>query len=60
MSVLATQLESKLLPGMFCPPEFSALFDLIEKNGLYGDSYDERIGFLFPEDELKAGWTDTD
>lgn len=45
---------------MFVPPEFSLLFDWIESNGLFVDNDSWRIGFLFPEDELKAGWTESE
>lgn len=60
MSVLRTQLEDKLLPGMFVPNELSLLYDWIESRGMFVENDGGRIGFLFPEDELKAGWTDTE
>jgi len=59
MGILYDQLENKLLPGMYIPQEFQKLFEWIESNELYVEqSGGARIGFLFPEDELKAGWTD--
>lgn len=60
MSVLANQLRDALLPGMHLPPEFCALYDWIEANGLYVDNEDGRVGYLFPEEELKQGWTETE
>ena len=60
MSVLEKQIKATLLPGMTLPDEFSQLFKWIEDNGFYVDSDDDRVGMLFPEDELKAGWTDTE
>jgi hypothetical protein len=49
------------LPGMRIPEPICLLFDWIEANGTYVDNAKgERIGFLFPENEMKAGWTDTD
>lgn len=59
MSVLGDQLRAVLLPGMNVPPEFLALYDWIEANQLFVDNEDGRVGFLFPEDELKRGWTNT-
>lgn len=60
MSLLAEQLEAALVPAMKMPPEFVALFDWIESNDLYVDNSGGRIGFLFPEAELRDGWTDTE
>jgi hypothetical protein len=46
---------------MRIPEPICLLFDWIEANGTYVDNAKgERIGFLFPENEMKAGWTDTD
>ncbi len=59
MSVLGDQLRDVLLPGMNVPPEFLALYDWIEANQLFVDNEHGRVGFLFPEDELKQGWTKT-
>ena len=41
------------------PDELNELFIWIESNSLYIDEDAGRIGFLFPEDELKNGWTET-
>jgi len=46
---------------MTIPEPIRLLFDWIESNGTYIDNdKGKRIGFLFPEDELKRGWTDTE
>jgi hypothetical protein len=45
---------------MHVPPEFFALYDWIEANGLYMDNEDGRVGYLFPDEELKRGWTETE
>ncbi len=42
------------------PLELGLLFDWIESNGLFVDNDGGRIGFLFPEDERQAGWTETE
>ncbi|MDX1961506.1 MAG: hypothetical protein SFX18_00045 [Pirellulales bacterium] len=42
------------------PTEQSALFEWIETNRMFVDNDGGRIGFLYPEVELKAGWTDTE
>src|SRR4030095_11024075 len=60
MSVLRLQLEDKLLPGMFMPSEFATLFDWIESNGMCVDSEGGRVDFLYPADELKAGWRESE
>ena len=61
MGKLHDQVERTLLPGMSIPDPIRLLFEWIEANGTYVDNAKgERIGFLFPEDELKAGWTDTE
>jgi hypothetical protein len=59
MRKLAAQIESVLLPGMHLPEVLRSLFAWIEDRGLYIDRpTGERIGLLFPEAEMKAGWTD--
>ncbi len=45
---------------MTMPLELGLLFDWIESNGLFVDNDGGRIGFLFPEDERQAGWTETE
>jgi hypothetical protein len=59
MTQLYDQIARTLLPGISIPKPLKLLFSWIESNGLFIDTKDgQRIGFLFPEDELKAGWTD--
>ena len=61
MGKLNNQIGGTLLPGMCIPEPIRLLFEWIEANGTYIDNAKgERIGFLFPEDDLKAGWTDTE
>ncbi|MGH8054805.1 MAG: hypothetical protein ACREP4_12890 [Stenotrophomonas sp.] len=61
MSKLEEQVNGKLLPGMHLPHPLQALFNWIEGNGLYIDRpTGERIGFLFPEAELRDSWTETE
>jgi len=43
---------------MVLPDPLEYLFQWIETNGLFVDTEDRRIGFLFPEQEQKKGWTD--
>lgn len=58
MSKLEEQIALTLLPGMSLPEPLKQLFTWIEGRELYVDTGKGRIGFLFPEKELKAGWTD--
>ena len=61
MSRLGEQIQKTLLPRMHLPGELEQLFTWIEANGLYVDRpTGERDGFLFPEQELRDGWTDTE
>ena len=61
MGVLYDQLEAKLLPGMLIPEPLRKLYDWIETHGYFADQLGgERVGFLFPEDELVADWTDSE
>jgi hypothetical protein len=58
---LEEQIIQTLVPGMHLPEPLKALFAWIETNGLYAERpTGERIGFLFPEAELRSGWTDTE
>lgn len=46
------------MPGMHIPSALHELFTWIEDRGLYVDQPSgARIGFLFPEEAMKAGWT---
>jgi hypothetical protein len=59
MTKLKDQIEKTLLQGMSIPREIELLFSWIEENRLFVDTTDgRRIGFLFPEEEMKSSWTD--
>lgn len=58
MSLLQDQIAKTLLPGMYIPSALELLFAWIEDNQFFIDSADQRLGFLFPPDQLRAGWTD--
>lgn len=60
MTILGKQIEKTLLPGMSIPDELDDLFAWIEANRFYIDRDAGRIGFLFPEDELRSRWTETE
>lgn len=51
--LLQQQLEAKLLPGMVIPAPIIALYDWIEARGSYTDHNGERVGFLFPPDQME-------
>lgn len=57
-SVIGRQIEATLCPGMSVPAALESLFKWIEGNGYFVDTKDGRIGFLFPEREMKESWTD--
>lgn len=57
-SVLGQQIGSTLCAGMALPQPLELLFRWIEAKRCYVDTPNGRIGFLFPEDEMKQGWTD--
>lgn len=63
---LYQQLQEKLLPGMVIPEPIRLLYDWIESQGCYIDQPDpngteiNRIGFLFPNADYKAGWTESE
>jgi hypothetical protein len=58
-SGLAREIRATLCPGMILPAPLERLFGWIEANGLYDDTPRRRIGYLFPQSEMKAGWTDS-
>ena len=60
MSKLGDEITATLLPGMTIPESLQQLFDWIEQHGYFVDTENGRIGSLFPDDELKAGWTDNE
>lgn len=58
-SKLLSELESVLPLGMYIPKEIKRLYNWIEENQLYVETKQGfRVGFLFPEKELKESWTD--
>jgi hypothetical protein len=57
-SVLGRQIRETLCPGMHLPDPLEQLFRWIEANRLFIDVDGGRLGFLFPEREMKAGWSD--
>jgi hypothetical protein len=60
MEVLYKQLAGKLLPGMTIPEPIRQLYAWIEYQNTYIEQPSgARIGFLFPEAKMKAGWTDS-
>jgi hypothetical protein len=57
---LISQLERVLPKQMTIPKELKLLYQWIENNNLYVDNNNGfRIGFLYPEKELKESWTET-
>lgn len=57
-SVLGQQIGDTLCPGMDIPPSLELLFRWIERNRCFVDTPNGRIGFLFPEAQMKLGWTE--
>lgn len=57
MSKLYTQIEQTLLPGMYIPKPIKLLFEWIEAHSLYVDTKNGRLGFLFPEEDMKTSRT---
>lgn len=55
---LIEQLQHVMPDGMQIPKEIKMLYEYIEDNNLYVDKNGYRYGFLYPEDELKASWTE--
>ena len=45
---------------MFIPKPLELLFAWIEDNHLFIDTDPGRIGFLYPEEKLRASWTETE
>jgi len=57
---LINQLESVLPKQMIVPRELELLYQWIEDNNLFVDNKSgDRIGFLYPEKQLKESWTET-
>lgn len=58
-SKLIRELKQVLPPNMYIPEEIEILYRWIEEQQLYIDTQQgDRIGFLFPEKELKESWTE--
>lgn len=57
---LIEQLQNVMPEGMQIPEEIKLLYKYIEENGLYKDINGFRYGFLYPEDELKESWSETE
>lgn len=55
---LIEQLKNLMPAGMQIPKEIEMLYQYIEENGLYEDGNSVRYGYLYPDDELKASWTE--
>jgi hypothetical protein len=61
MRKLEEQINRTLTTGMHMPAPLGLLFAWIEENDFYVDrAGGERVGFLFPESELRSGWTDSE
>lgn len=61
MTRLEAELTKVLQPGMRLPEPLKLLYSWIEANGHFVDRPNgERVGFLFPQNALRAGWTDTE
>ncbi len=56
-SILGRQIEATLCPGMTLPDELELLFKWIEARRCVIDTPGRRLGFLFPESEMKHGRT---
>lgn len=63
MTVFSEQLRKVLPEGMEIPKELEMLYGYIEENRLYTDNdkdgETERIGFLYPQEEMQKSWTDS-
>ena len=55
---LIGQLAAVMPAGVEIPTPIRQLYEWIEQRGLYADNEDHRIGFLYPEQDLRASWTD--
>ena len=55
---LIEQLQNVMPNGMQIPEEIKMLYQYIEDNNLYVDENRCRYGLLYPEEELKASWTE--
>lgn len=55
---LASEIATTLRPGMILPEPLLLLFEWIERNGFHEGTRTGRVGYLFPQDQMRAGWTD--
>lgn len=55
---LLEQLEAVMPAGMQVPQPIKQLYDWIENRNLFVDNEGGRVGFLYPDNLLKASWTD--
>lgn len=54
------QLQNVMPKGMQIPKEIEMLYQYIEENGLYVDRNGCRYGFLYPEDQMRESWTESE
>lgn len=59
MATLTSQIESTLSENLRLPEELSLLFQWIEDRGLFSDTDNGRLGFLYPWSKMKSSWTDS-
>lgn len=57
-SVLGQQISATLCAGMVLPPPLELLFRWIEARQCFVDTTNGRLGYLFPDAEMRQGWTD--
>ena len=55
---LIEQLAAVMPADVEIPMPIRQLYEWIEQQGFYVDNADGRIGFLYPEEDLRASWTD--
>ncbi|MCI8373250.1 MAG: SMI1/KNR4 family protein [Lachnospiraceae bacterium] len=58
-NVLIEQLQTVMPQSMQIPQEIKLLYQYLEDNRLYIDRNGCRYGLLYPEEALKASWTET-
>jgi len=58
-SALGRQIEQTLCPGMILPDPLEQLFKWIELKGLYIDTPNGRLGFMYPEEKIKSSRTNS-
>jgi hypothetical protein len=55
---LIQQLAAVMPDGVEIPLPIRQLYEWIEQHGFYVDNADGRIGFLYPEQDLRESWTE--